>query len=93
MDGKKINEQIEKNEKTPNKLPTPFSPIEQKDFLDKLNLKVPEEEKKLYEQIILANQDVFSKTKDKLGKANNFKHKIFTKNDEPVFRNNIQFWK
>jgi hypothetical protein len=52
----------------------------------KLNLNVPEDEKKLYEQIILANHDFFSKTKDDLGRANNFKHKIFTKTYEPVFQ-------
>jgi hypothetical protein len=46
---------------------------------------VPEDERKLYEQLILQNHDVFSKSKD-LGKANNFKHKIFTKIDEPIFQ-------
>jgi hypothetical protein len=53
--------------------------------LIKLNLNIPKDEKKLYEQIILANHDVLGKTKDNLGKANNFKHKIFTKSDEQVF--------
>ena len=63
-----------------------FHPPKKKEFLSKLNLNVPEDERKLYEQVILANHDVFSKTKDDLGKANNFKHKIFTKTDEPVFQ-------
>jgi hypothetical protein len=86
MDGKKIVEQINASKSTPDNLPKPLSPAEQKEFLKKLNLNVPEDEQKLYEQIILANHDVFSKTKDDLGKANNFKHKIFTKTDEPVFQ-------
>ncbi len=38
----------------------------------------------MYEQLILQNHDVFSRTKDDLGKANNFKHKIFTKTDELI---------
>ena len=85
MDGKKIVEQINAR-KPDNVLPKPLSPVEQKEFLSKLNLNVPEDERKLYEQVILANHDVFSKTKDDLGRANNFKHKIFTKTDEPVFQ-------
>jgi hypothetical protein len=61
-------------------------PAEQKEFLAKLNLNIPEDESKLYEQVNLANHNVYSKTKDNLGKANNFKHKFFTKTDEPVFQ-------
>jgi hypothetical protein len=53
MDGKKIVEQINASKNTPNDLPKPLSPSEQKEFLAKLILNVPEEEKKLYEQIIL----------------------------------------
>jgi len=85
MDGKKIIEQLDK--KDPNPKPVkPLLPAEQKEFLSKLNLNVPEDERKLYEQLILQNHDVFSKSKDDLGKANNFKHKIFTKTDEPIFQ-------
>ncbi len=86
IDGKKIVEQINASKSTPDNLPKPISPSEQREFLAKLNLNVPEDKKKLYEQIILANHDVFSKTKDDLGRANNFKHKILTKTDEPVFQ-------
>jgi hypothetical protein len=68
------------------------SPAEQKDFFKKLNLNVPEYKRKLHEQLILQNHDVFSKSKDELGKANNFKHKIFTKTEDPIFQNNIKFW-
>jgi hypothetical protein len=53
---KKIVEQI--NARKPDNLPKPLSPAEQKEFLPKLNLNIPEDEKKLYEQIILANHDV-----------------------------------
>ena len=86
MDGKKIIEQIERNKNTPDKPTVPLSPQEQKEFLDQLNLKVPEDERKLYEQLILQNHDVFSKSKDDLGKANNFTHKIFTKTEDPIFQ-------
>ncbi len=62
MDGKKIIEQIEQDKKDwPKPTPKPLSPEETKELLSKLNLKVPEEFK-LYEQIIMQNHDVFSKT-------------------------------
>jgi len=86
MDGKKIIEQLEKDDPNP-KPAKPLLPAEQQEFLSKLNLNVPDNERKLYEQLILKNHDVFGKTKDDLGKANNFKHKIFTKSNEPIFQN------
>ncbi len=55
MDGKKIVEQLEKDNVNPKTI-KPLSPAEQKEFLDKLNLNVPEDERKLYEQLILQNQ-------------------------------------
>ena len=85
LDGKKIIEQIERNKNTPGKPTTPLSPQEQKEFLSKLNLKVPEDERKLYEQLILQNHDVFSKSKDDLGKANNFTLKSCTTLTPPSF--------
>ena len=85
MDNEKLLEAMKEAEGKTN-IPAPLNPQQQKEFLDKLNLHVPEDEKKLYEQLILQNHDVFSKTKDDLGKANNFTHKIFTKTDEPVFQ-------
>jgi hypothetical protein len=45
----------------------PLLPVEQREFLSKLILNVPEDEQKLYEQLILQNHDVFSKTKDDSG--------------------------
>jgi hypothetical protein len=83
MDGKNIIEQLEKENVNPKTIKS-LSLGEQKEFLDKLNLNAPEDERKLYEQLILQNHDVFSKTKDDLG--NNFKHKILTKTDEPIFQ-------
>jgi hypothetical protein len=47
---------------------------------------VPKGDLKLYEQLIFQTLDVFSKSKDNLGKANNFKYTIFTKTDEPIFQ-------
>jgi len=63
-----------------------YHQLNKKEFLSKLNLNVPEDKKKLYEQLILQNHHVFSKTKDHLGKPNNFKQKIFIKMDEPIFQ-------
>jgi len=82
---KKIIEQLEKEDVNPKQL-KPLSPAEQKEFLDKLNLNVPEDEQKFYEQLILKNHNVFSRSKDDLGKANSFKHKIVTKMDKPIFQ-------
>jgi len=61
MDGKKIIEQLEREDPHPKQV-KPLSPAEQKEFLGKLNLNVPEDEQKLYEQLILQNHFVFSKT-------------------------------
>jgi len=85
MDGKKIIEQLEKEDVNPETI-KPLSAAEQKEFLDKLNLNVLEDARKLYKQLIQQNHDVFSRTKDDLCKANNFKHKVFTKTDEPIFQ-------
>jgi len=60
MDSKKIIEQLEKEDVNPKQIKH-LSPAEQKDFLDKLNLNVPLDKIKLYEQLILQNHDVFSK--------------------------------
>ena len=50
-----------------------------------LNLNVPSSEREKYINLILKNHDVFSKSKDDLGKANNFKHEILLKSKEPVY--------
>jgi len=91
MDGKKIIEQLEKEDVNPKQF-KPLSPAEQKDFFKKLNLNVPEDKRKLYEQLILQNHDVFSKSKDELGKANNFSARSSPKLRIPFSKNNIKFW-
>ncbi len=46
MDGKKIIEQLDKQDPNPKPI-KPLSPAEQKEFLDKLNLNIPEDKRKL----------------------------------------------
>jgi hypothetical protein len=48
MDGKKIIVQLEKEDVNPKQV-KPLSPSERKDFLSKLNLNVPKDERRLYE--------------------------------------------
>jgi len=68
MDGKKIIEQLVEEDVNLKQI-KPLSPAEQKQFLDKLNHNMPKDEQKLYEQLILKNLDVLSRSKDDLGKA------------------------
>jgi hypothetical protein len=77
------------NERNKSK-PHPLSPKEQAEFLQKLQLNVPDSERKSYEDLILANHDIFSKDKNDLGQANNFEHHIAMKNNEPIFRKQFQ---
>ena len=83
LDGAKLCEMLEKRD-TPK--PAPLSEADRKAFLEKLNLNVPDTERKLYEELILANHDIFSKDKNDLGRANNFEHHIEMKSNEPIFR-------
>lgn len=57
----------------------------QKQILNELKLKVPASERKNYMQLILSNHDVFSTSQFDIGKANNYKHSIQLKNNEPVY--------
>ena len=50
------------------------------DFLAHANIKVPAQERQAYEDLIAQNHDVFSTSKNGLGCANHFEHKIQTKN-------------
>jgi hypothetical protein len=52
----------------------------------KANLKVPEQFKGKYLDILFKHQDAISINKFDLGRAKNFTHKIFLKNDNPVYR-------
>ena len=65
--------------------PPPLSAAQQKEFLKDLNLNVPAEEREKYLKLLLRNHDVFSKNKNDLGSANNFKHEIHLKSKEPVY--------
>ena len=82
----KIDEKKFVAEITQNKArPPPLNSAQQKDFLKDLKLNVPIEEKEKYLKLLFENHDVFSKTKNDLGKANNFKHEIQLKTKEPVY--------
>ena len=65
--------------------PPPPSPERQKQILADLTLTVPDCERQKYIDLIMANHDVFSKTKNDLGRANNFTHKIDLKDKAPVY--------
>ena len=82
----KLDSQKFLNEITKKKsFPPPLSKAQEKEFLKDLNLKVPEKERNEYLKLLLKNHDVFSKNKNDLGKANNFKHEIHLKTKEPVY--------
>ena len=66
-------------------LPKPMSGTEREAFLAQANIKVPAEEKQAYKDLIAENHDVFSKSKNDLGWANNFKHTIKTKTEDPSY--------
>ena len=52
----------------------------------KANLKVPEQFKAKYLDILYKHQDAISINKFDLGRAKNFTHKIYLKDDNPVYR-------
>ena len=62
-----------------------LSEKEKIDFLKTLNLSVPENERKAYEELFIKNHDVFSKNKNDLGRANNFEHNIKLKAKDPSY--------
>jgi hypothetical protein len=51
----------------------------------KANLKVPVQYKKRYLDILFKHQDAISINKFDLGRAKNFTHKIYLKDDNPVY--------
>ena len=69
----------------PEKFPPPLKQ-DGKTFLDNLNLNVPDHGKKAYQDILLANHDVFSKDPGDLGEAQHFKHTIQLKDFDPVYQ-------
>ena len=64
-------------------LPKPMSGTKKEAFLTQANIKVPAEEKQAYKDFFSENHNVFSKSKNDLGWANNFEHTIKTKTEYP----------
>jgi hypothetical protein len=93
MDGKKIVEQLNAR-KPENNLPKPLSPAKQREFLAKLNLNIPDDERKLYEQISSLQITTSSaKQKTTEEKQTISKIKSSQKHMNQCFKNNIQFLK
>ena len=80
VDSKQINlidqDRFLKEINSVQKSPPPLTVEQQKEFLKKINLNVPENEKLAYEKLFIENYDIFSKDKNDLGLANNFEHTI-----------------
>ncbi|MGV0986793.1 MAG: reverse transcriptase family protein, partial [Limnohabitans sp.] len=68
-----------------NILPKSLSIERKKQMLADLNLNVPKEEREKYLNLIFNNYDVFSKSKDDLGLATHYTHKIDLKTDNPLY--------
>jgi hypothetical protein len=58
----------------------------QEEIQRRCHLQVPEEFKEQYPDILCKNQDALSINKYDLGLANDFKHKIYLKSHDPVYR-------
>jgi hypothetical protein len=67
-------------------LPKPLSAKEQRTFISKIRMNVPEVHKSEYVSLFLKNHDIFSTSKSDLGRANNFEHNIRLKSSEPIYR-------
>ena len=67
-------------------LPAPLSSDDQSKFMERIKLNVPQVHAKAYVSLFSRNYDIFSKNKEDLGRANNFKHNIKLHNNLPVYR-------
>jgi hypothetical protein len=67
-------------------LPSPLSAKDQKAFISKIRMTVPEAYKSKYVSLFLANHDIFSSNKTDLGRANNFEHNIRLNSSLPIYR-------
>jgi hypothetical protein len=65
---------------------TPRTRLTREDIYKRCNLKVPEEFKDRYLDILFKHQDAISVDKYNLGLARNYKHRIHLKNEDPVYR-------
>ena len=63
-----------------------MSKEEKEAFLGKANVKVCDFEKQAYIDLIARHHDVFSTSKNNLGRASNSTHKIELKDNLPTFR-------
>ena len=64
--------------------PPPLIEQDKKFIFDNLNLTVPDWEVATYKQLIEKNHDVFSKNDLDIGLGNNFSHRIYMRNNDPV---------
>ena len=67
-------------------LPKPLNAHDQGKFMECIKMNVPQEHAKAYVSLFSRNYDIFSKDKEDLGRANNFKHNIKLHNNLPVYR-------
>jgi hypothetical protein len=68
----------------------PLNEKEKEEFLDKLQLKCPDEWKSKYTALCLRFHDVFSKSKFDLGRCNTIEHSIRLKDTDPVHKKQFQ---
>ena len=79
-------EDVKKTVSKDKPVPKAMSKEEKDAFLEKANVKVPDSEKQAYIDLIARHHDVFSTSKNDLGRASNFTHKIELKDNLPTYR-------
>ena len=82
LDEKKMEEEASKDVPIPN----PMNNKQKEEFLSKVKINVPAEERETYQDILLNHHDVFSLDKGDIGLASNLKHRIDLKDNEPTYR-------
>ena len=65
--------------------PPPLLEADKKFIFANLNLTVPDAEVAAYKLLIEKNHDIFSKSETDIGLGNNFSHRIYMRNKEPVY--------
>ena len=66
--------------------PEPLGAKDQKAFINRIRMTVPDAYKSKYVSLFLKNHDIFSSNKADLGRANNFEHNIRLKSSLPIYR-------
>jgi hypothetical protein len=64
--------------------------LTEQDIAEKVHLNMPSENKKLYIDILFKHQQAISANKYDLGLATNFKHRIYHKDNAPVYRKQLK---